>query len=104
MRRYLLVKGIKGVLVSDPRSLLGVPMYAGKRRLPDAEYSGSFANCFEDVEMVVQQDPSLDKAVKAGDLLKIAGPVVAGSYGEAEKLLKPGLVPIAPNRKVKEDK
>ncbi len=94
MKRYSLFQGVRGKLVGDPRednprNGTSRRLFVGQKRKPfDADASWrSLSDLYDPCEQVAEHD-ELRKAVKAGELLLIAGPVSAASLGEAAAKLK----------------
>lgn len=90
MQRFSLYQGIKGVLVGDPLAKLGQRRFVCQRRLVfgDQPPPREFIDHFEPVDQVCAEHPMLAKAVAAGELKLLAGPVVAADYAQAEQALR----------------
>lgn len=95
MHRFLMVRGRYGALVSDWRNP-AARRFLGVERVDQPDGS-DFSSRFKPCAQVVPQHPHVTDAIAAGDLEKLAGPVLAESADEAAALMTPKS-PAAPAR------
>lgn len=107
MPRYSLFEGVKGVLCPHPRAALNSRRHPGMKRVPlaDGEVIGqrALADLYEPCVEVFEEHRCLAKAVAAGHLKRLTGPVVADDITDA--MAKLGVGPkLAPAPKPKASK
>ena len=94
-KRYLKVRGAKGILLADPHALHAEPRrYAGQRMTkPDAaEYRDRFEPC----EQVIADDPMLRKAITRGEIELLA----VGVGADLDSIKWDHVVNVKPMKKV----
>ena len=95
MPRFVLLRGVPGKLVANPQVEGSFLCQQALAEVP-ANAPRGLVGRFSPVERVVQMDGEghILKALRNGELVQLAGPVVASTAAEAEKLLhataKPG--------------
>lgn len=102
MFRWHNVKGVPGRLVGHPQQG-SARRFVGKRRRSDEEVAKlteelgplDLAQHYEDVDEVVEADATVLGALAAGDLVSLAGPVVANTPAKAREQLAAAPAPKA---------
>lgn len=84
MKRYIIVEGVKGTLVSDPASS-DPNRYVGQMRkvLPDGHVTISLAERYEPVVVACEECLALLKAVKSGTLKQHGSLILAEDVSAA---------------------
>lgn len=84
MKRFMILEGVEGLLVSDP--FAGDALrYVGQIRksYEECQSASCFAECFKTERVVKEYHPDLVKAVSRGSLNQVGGFVYAESADEA---------------------
>lgn len=91
MPRYSLFEGVPGYLCAHPSARAGSRRHPGMRRreLAEGEDFVALVDLYEPLAEVHEEHRCLAKAVAAGHLKRLAGPVVAKDVAAALELLKP---------------
>lgn len=95
MDRYSLFEGVKGCLCPHPSAVPNSRRHPGMKRRPlaEGEKLEHLSDLYEPVQEVFAEHKCLRKAVEAGHLKRVKGPIVAKDIIEA--MTKLGAMPKA---------
>ena len=91
MPRYSLYEGVKGFLCPHPAALIASRRHPGMKRRPlaEGEEFENLCDLYDPVLEVYADHKCLSRAVAAGHLKRLKGPVVAKNPAEAVAALMP---------------